>query len=137
MARITVEDCVERVPNRFELILIAANRGRALSSGATSVVEREDDKNSVLALREIASGRIDIDAVREDIVNGFSQVVPTEPQDEIGDLMLQADPATFGLLEAGEGDEEPEAVGASPGDEGVEGVEDAIERELSGKRHPD
>ena len=59
MARITVEDCIERVPNRFELVLLAARRARQITMGAPPLVEEENDKSTVLALREIAEGKVD------------------------------------------------------------------------------
>ena len=63
MARITVEDCVQRVPNRFELVVCAARRARDIARGEKPTVERDNDKNSVVALREIASGTIDTECL--------------------------------------------------------------------------
>lgn len=68
MARVTVEDCVEKVPNRFDLVLLASHRARVLTSGATLLVDRDKDKNPVVALREIADGGLDTDVLREDLV---------------------------------------------------------------------
>lgn len=65
MARITVEDCIERVTNRFELVLLATRRARQITRGATPLVEVENDKPTVLALREIAEGKIDAGALSE------------------------------------------------------------------------
>lgn len=76
MARLTVEDCVDRIPNRFELTLLAAQRARELSSGAALTVDRDNDKNPVIALREIADDTIDLDAIRRKLVYGG------EPQDD-------------------------------------------------------
>jgi DNA-directed RNA polymerase subunit omega len=70
MARLTVEDCVDRIPNRFELTLLAAQRARELGSGAAMTVERDNDKNPVIALREIAEDTIDLDAIRRKLVYG-------------------------------------------------------------------
>ena len=58
MARVTVEDCVDKVPNRFDLVLLAATRARAISGGAELTIERDRDKNPVVALREIAEGKV-------------------------------------------------------------------------------
>ncbi|MGF1544468.1 MAG: DNA-directed RNA polymerase subunit omega [Parvularculaceae bacterium] len=68
MARVTVEDCVDKVSNRFNLVLLAAHRARVLSSGAPLLVERDRDKNPVVALREIADGQLNPEAVEEDLV---------------------------------------------------------------------
>lgn len=78
MARVTVEDCVERVPNRFDLVLLAAHRARILSSGAAILVERERDKNPVVALREIADGKLDPSALTEDLVGSLQKQVEVE-----------------------------------------------------------
>ena len=61
MARVTVEDCVERIPNRFELVMLAAKRSREISSGSSLTVERDNDKNPVVALREIADETVPLD----------------------------------------------------------------------------
>ncbi len=76
MARLTVEDCVDRIPNRFELTLLAAQRARELSAGAALTVDRDNDKNPVIALREIADDTIDLEAIRRKLIYGG------EPQDD-------------------------------------------------------
>lgn len=75
MARITVEDCIERVPNRFELVLMATKRARQITLGSTPLLEVENDKPTVIALREIAEGKIDATILNE---------VPEEAIDEEG-----------------------------------------------------
>jgi len=70
MARLTVEDCIDRIPNRFDLVLIAAQRARELSSGAALTVDRDNDKNPVVSLREIAEDTVDLDALRRKLVYG-------------------------------------------------------------------
>ena len=65
MARVTVEDCIEKVPNRFSLVLLAAHRARAVSAGAQIMVDRDNDKNPVVALREIADDVVDSEELRE------------------------------------------------------------------------
>lgn len=67
MARITVEDCVSQIPNRFELVVLAARRGKDISSGAAVTVEKDNDKNAVIALREIAKGNISPDTLRDSL----------------------------------------------------------------------
>lgn len=64
MARVTVEDCVEKIPNRFELVILAAERAKNITSGSPLTVDRDNDKNPVIALREIATNNIDVDALR-------------------------------------------------------------------------
>ena len=67
MARVTVEDCVERIPNRFQLVLLAAQRARNLSRGEELTVERENDKNTVVALREIAEQSVSVEKLELDL----------------------------------------------------------------------
>ena len=64
MARVTVEDCVDKIPNRFELVLLAAHRARAITSGSGLLVDRDNDKNPVVALREIASTKVKPDLLK-------------------------------------------------------------------------
>lgn len=71
MARVTVEDCIKRIPSRFELVAIATQRARAISSGAPLSISRDDDKDPVIALREIAKGYADIDRLRENVIDSF------------------------------------------------------------------
>lgn len=74
MARVTVEDCVEVLPNRFELVLLAAQRARQLSAGASMTVEKKNDKIPVVALREIAEENVSIDGLRENIIRSMQKV---------------------------------------------------------------
>ena len=80
MARITVEDCVTRIPNRFELVMLAAQRARDMSAGAPLTVERDNDKNPVVALREIAENTIDLDHLRYELIHGLRRHVEIEDQ---------------------------------------------------------
>ena len=75
MARVTVEDCVERIPNRFELVMLAAKRSREIASGSVLTVERDNDKNPVVALREIADETVPLDDLREELVRGLVVVL--------------------------------------------------------------
>ncbi len=84
MARVTVEDCIEKVPNRFELVLLAAFRARQISQGAPLTVERDNDKNSVVALREIAEGTIDVEDLKEQLIHSLqkhAEVDEAEPSE--------------------------------------------------------
>jgi DNA-directed RNA polymerase subunit omega len=78
MARITVEDCVEQVPSRFELVMLAAQRARDISAGAALTMERDNDKNPVVALREIADTTIDFDHLRYELIHGLRRHVEVE-----------------------------------------------------------
>ena len=75
MARVTVEDCIDKVPNRFELVLLAAHRARAIAVGSPIAVERENDKNSVVALREVAESSIAPNDVRESLITSIQNNV--------------------------------------------------------------
>lgn len=87
MARVTVEDCVEKVPNRFELVMLAAQRARRIGSGAALTVERDNDKNPVVALREIAETTVQSDDLREELVRNHQRFIHgEEEQEEIIDL---------------------------------------------------
>jgi DNA-directed RNA polymerase subunit omega len=92
MARVTVEDCTELVPNRFDLVMLAAQRARGLAAGAELAVERDDDKNGVVALREIAAGVLPLADLREDLVQGRRRNrVDDEPPDaEIQEALDEA-----------------------------------------------
>lgn len=74
MARVTVEDCVVHIPNRFDLVLSAAYRAKQIASGAPLTVERDNDKNAVVSLREIADQTVDLEDLREHTINQFSKV---------------------------------------------------------------
>ena len=73
MARVTVEDCVDKVENRFELVLLAAHRARMISSGSPLTVDRDNDKNPVVALREIAEPTVAPDDLKEDIIHSLQK----------------------------------------------------------------
>tara|TARA_A100001015_G_C14980965_1_gene709420 strand:- start:431 stop:799 length:369 start_codon:yes stop_codon:yes gene_type:complete len=84
MARVTVEDCVKVIESRFELILIAAERSRILSKGADPLLDRDRDKNPVVALREIAENKLDLEQTRETLIRGlqkYHEEVMTEPDE--------------------------------------------------------
>ena len=88
MARVTVEDCVLKVPNRFQLVMLAAQRARELSVGTPLTVERDNDKNPVVALREIAEETIKADELEEQLIQGLQKHADTdEPGEEEADLL--------------------------------------------------
>ena len=82
MARITVEDCVDKVPNRFELVLISANRGRQLSVGVEPTVPLDNDKNPVIALREIAEETVDCKELRENVIQDMQRHIEVDEPEE-------------------------------------------------------
>ncbi|WP_296763404.1 DNA-directed RNA polymerase subunit omega [Sediminimonas sp.] len=89
MARVTVEDCVDKVPNRFELVLLAAHRAREISAGAPLTVERDNDKNPVVALREIAEETQSADDLRERLIEENQQQIEVdEPEDDSMSLLM-------------------------------------------------
>jgi DNA-directed RNA polymerase subunit omega len=95
MARVTVEDCVLKVPNRFELVLLAAQRAREIVSGAPLTLDRDDDKNPVVALREIADETVGLEHLRGAVVRGMQKHVEIDEPEETHELEL--DPALFGV----------------------------------------
>jgi DNA-directed RNA polymerase subunit omega len=100
MARVTVEDCVEKVPNRFSLVLLSAHRARAISAGAPLLVERDNDKNPVVALREIADDVLDHEGVRENLITSLQRVDErSEAEEEAETLALLSDPTHMQMSE--------------------------------------
>lgn len=88
MARVTVEDCVVKIPNRFDLVMVAAQRAREIASGASITLDRDNDKNPVVALREIADETVNLDGLKESLVKGLQrQVEVDEPEEEILEVM--------------------------------------------------
>lgn len=108
MARVTVEDCVEKIPNRFELVALAAQRARHISAGAALTVERDNDKNPVVSLREIADETVDLDELKEDLIKSLQRhVEQDEPEDDmVDDMAIRQELAG----EGGAGDDEIEAL---------------------------
>jgi DNA-directed RNA polymerase subunit omega len=82
MARVTVEDCIDKIPNRFRLVLLAAHRARNISAGSALTIERDNDKNPVVSLREIADETLDLDVLRESLINGLQRVLPSEDEED-------------------------------------------------------
>ena len=91
MARVTIEDCIDKLPNRFELVLLAAHRARLVSQGAPLTVDRDRDKDPVVALREIASETINKDDLREEYIHAMQKHVEVdEPEDGEVPLIAQS-----------------------------------------------
>ena len=81
MARVTVEDCVEQLPNRFELVMMAAQRARKIGSGSPLTIDRDNDKNPVVALREIADQTVSIPELKEDMITNYQRVHAADSDD--------------------------------------------------------
>ena len=96
MARVTVEDCILKIPNRFQLIALAAQRARRITGGAQLFVERDNDKNPVVSLREIAEGLVDLGELEESVIKGLQKHVEIdEPEDD----EISLDQAAQGISE--------------------------------------
>ncbi len=94
MARVTVEDCIEVVPNRFELVLMAAHRARMIREGSPMTVLRDNDKDPVVSLREIANGSVDLKVVKEALISSLQDIDVGEESEREGDrLALESGPA--------------------------------------------
>ena len=107
MARVTVEDCVDKIPNRFDLVLMAAHRARQLSGGADTLVDRDRDKNPVVALREIAGRQLKADELREEYIKSLQRhaevdepEAPAPVEDTATDEMLHRQLTEEELLRA-------------------------------------
>ena len=113
MARVTVEDCVLKVPNRFELVLLAAQRARDIVSGAPLTVDRDNDKGPVVALREIAEVTIPLDTLQNNVIKSMQKHVEIDEPEEDHDVEIGA-PASWAAdltpLGEGEDDEVEEAA---------------------------
>ena len=93
MARVTVEDCVDKIPNRFDLVLLAAQRAREISGGAELTIDRDRDKNPVVSLREIAEETVKPKHLHESVIQSLQRVLPEDEEeaDEIGSLSQSAE----------------------------------------------
>jgi len=128
MARVTVEDCVIKIPNRFDLVMLAAQRAREIAAGANLTVERDNDKNPVVALREIAESSIDIDNLRQALITGLQKQVETEePEEDMMELLASERDVAGVAYEASSEAEEEMQVESAEGSE--EAAPEAGERE--------
>lgn len=115
MARVTVEDCVEKIPNRFELVMMAAQRARDIASGSPLSIDRDNDKNPVVALREIAEETVVLENLKNSLIKGHQRVPEQdEPEEEIVELMAG---------EAGWVQDEPRAAADAEDDLGADFAE--------------
>ncbi|AFV99873.1 DNA-directed RNA polymerase subunit omega [Gluconobacter thailandicus F149-1 = NBRC 100600] len=128
MARVTVEDCIEKVPNRFELVLLAAQRARALSRGEEMLLDRDNDKNPVVALREIAEDKLSLTGLRDGIIRSLARAPEPEPVDEEVMDIIPTDQNIFGLQDVSSEEEHAHMAENMSSDEAA-----AIEAELGGR----
>ena len=123
MARVTVEDCIVQVPNRFELVMLAAHRARGLGSGAELKVGRDRDKNPVVALREIAEEKLELGGLEESLVKSLQKrIEPDQPEEEVAELMAGEQQSWINSMGASDEDDSDEAL-----EEEAEGEEEAAE----------
>ena len=138
MARVTVEDCIEKVPNRFELVLLAARRAREISAGASLTVPRDNDKNPVSALREISEETLSLETIRESIIksmqkNLFADEDENELDEELQEI-IKAEQHPFSItdetsdLVSTEDDEEDDDL-ESDDDDSEEPAEESAEED--------
>ncbi|ACL55083.1 DNA-directed RNA polymerase subunit omega [Methylobacterium nodulans] len=105
MARVTVEDCIDKVENRFELVLLAGHRARLLSSGAPLTVDRDRDKNPVVALREIADQTITPDDLKEQLIHSLQKYVEVDEPEAEAVPLLSSSPAAAAVAPQSSGDD--------------------------------
>ena len=105
MARVTVEDCVEKVPNRFDLVMLAARRARDVSDGAPITVSRDNDKNPVVALREIADGTLPVEELREQTIQGYQRHIEVDEPEEDNMALLMGEGESEGGPQAPSADD--------------------------------
>lgn len=145
MARVTVEDCIDKIPNRYELLMVAAQRAKDIASGSPLTVDRDNDKNSVVALREIAEETVSIEELQRSLVMGLQKYVEVEePEEEELEIMAaerelsDLDEQFSGLLPEGELEEAMQIHGGDDdaldmdGDDVLDGAEDGIDEDVFG-----
>ena len=114
MARVTVEDCIEKLPNRFELVMVAAQRARKIGSGAALTLDRDNDKNPVVALREIAESTVNVEELKEEIIRGKQRIIAMDDDGE-------------DVVDSMEGEEEWKAMARGAGSFNMEADDDEEE----------
>ena len=136
MARVTVEDCIDKIPNRYELLMVAAQRAKDISAGAPLTVARDNDKNSVVALREIAENKVNIEELQKSLVMGLQKYVEVEePEEEELEILAaekelaDLDEQFTGLLPQGELEDNMQVHGGDDDLLDLDGDDDAGEAE--------
>lgn len=132
MARVTVEDCVLLVPNRFELVMMSAQRAREISSGAQLQVDRDRDKNPVVALREIADQKLELDGLKETLVKGYQRRLENDAsEEELKELMAEEQKWASAAAAMAEGMAKADEDMAADMDDDEDEGEEAADEELS------
>ncbi len=152
MARVTVEDCIDKIPNRYELLMIAAQRAKDIEAGAPLTVDRDNDKNSVVALREIAAETVSIEELQRSLVMGLQKYVEVEePEEEELEIMAaerelsDLDEQFSGLLPQSEMEDTMQIHGGDDdaadldqeGDDALDGGDDALDDDVAGDENFD
>ncbi len=133
MARVTVEDCVTKVPNRFELVMLASQRARNIAAGTAMTVERDNDKNPVIALREIAEETVDLKELEEALIKGLQKFVEMdEPEEDEVDLI-----AIQQAMTAEDGESTPAAPAKDDDGDEISDENAAAAMDLAGDILPD
>ena len=135
MARVTVEDCIEKIPNRFDLVLTASQRARGILKGDLPTIDRDNDKNPVVALREIAAQTVDLDVLGEGLIKKLQRVAIREEQEIRDDAAIAAE-VDLSEMVGDYNDEECETSGmqiASPEELEPSGFEDVDLSETQGE----
>jgi len=129
MARVTVEDCIDKVDNRFELVLLASHRARQISQGASITVDRDNDKNPVVALREIADETLSPGDLKEDLIHSLQKHVEVdEPEAEAAEI---ADASAGALAADAEADDDAVAFDRMSEEDLLAGIEGLVPPEKS------
>jgi DNA-directed RNA polymerase subunit omega len=130
MARVTVEDCIDKVENRFDLVLLASHRARMVSSGAPITIDRDNDKNPVVALREIADETLAPDDLKEDLIHSLQKHVEVDEPEADGQEMIDQADATTTAADA-DGEEDTIAFDRMTEEELLAGIEGLVPPEKS------
>ena len=138
MARITVEDCIDKFPSRFELVLVASNRARKLHSGEDPTVEIDNDKNTVIALREIAEQTITVENLKNDLIEEYQTTTFTEDEeiDEIEDNSSD-NQSEVSELEIDDINQDKENISQEVEEANIENSQDNLENSSDGDRVQD
>ena len=115
MARVTVEDCIEKVSNRFELVMLAAQRARKIGSGAALLLERDNDKNPVVSLREIAEGKLGPADLKEELIKNHQRIIEMDDTEDV--------------IDTGDSEEKWSAIAAQRAAQGMEEFADIEDEE--------
>src|ERR1700752_697818 len=126
MARVTVEDCIDKVDNRFELVLLAGHRARMISSGSQLTVDRDKDKNPVVALREIAEATVTPEDLKEDLIHSMQKFVEVdEPEEDPVPRLTAVSAESVGVIKGGS-DDAPQEFDRMSEDDLLRGLEGLV-----------